>query len=123
MSNGVGTLEVLNVGLGHVTVTFGKDDPVERERARRMVEDMLRRGYSLFIEREGALVPVRGFDAGAAAYIVTDVPAPTTESQVVTEAGAFCHCGRPKGHRGAHRKTRVPVAEAKVVAIGRSAGG
>jgi hypothetical protein len=148
-----GVLEVLNVGLGHLRVTFERDDIVERERARRMVSDMLARGYALFAEVEGQLVPIRAFDETRGEYLVTDVPAPRAEAPVpeaevasppdvdarsqtvkphrgrplVPPAEpALCRCGKPKGHRGRCPKAttkRLPMEKTKVIAVGRTAGG
>ena len=40
-----GTLEILNVGAGDVVITFDKTNPAEQIRAKRIIKDMLKRGY------------------------------------------------------------------------------
>lgn len=113
-----GTIELLNVGAGHIKVSMNNTNPVERERAKAMVTDMLQRGYAIFVEIEGGeLAPVKRFDPKKEAYIITDVPRPvkaeTPEvSTVVTPT------------RKAKRKEReVPMTKGKATAVGRSAGG
>lgn len=43
-----GDVSVLNVTKGDMKLTFNSDDPLETERASRVIQDMLRRGYSIF---------------------------------------------------------------------------
>ena len=91
-----GCLEILNVGAGHLKIEFNKANPAERERAKSMVQDMIRRGYAIFVERGDKLVRVRAFDARRSEYIIKDVP---------------------------KAEARVPMARAKATAVGRTAGG
>lgn len=111
-----GTLDVLNVGMGHLTVRFNREDPLELARGRRLVADMLKRGYALFVEVEGVLRPVRRFDAKYDAYVIDQVADPKT-----TEPAPKTGTGR----RGPYRRMtqRVPATAAKATAIGRTAGG
>jgi hypothetical protein len=158
---GSGVLEILNVQGGDVKITFEKGDVAETIRARRIVTDMLRRGYALVveIERDGEkkYERIQQFDEARGEYIVADFDPveaqQADEKQKVREAKerqamyekdyaadpnnisapapdppadpALCHCGRPKGHRGAHQKksTRLPMETTRATAIGRSAGG
>jgi hypothetical protein len=71
-----GTISILNVGEGDVKVSFDKSNPAETIRARRIVKDMLRRGYALLveIERDGVKAFERAldFDEKTDCYIVAD---------------------------------------------------
>lgn len=111
-------LDVLNVGAGHVEIRFGKKDPVEVDRAKRMITDMLKRGYVLFVEGKGKeLQRVRSFDAKAGVYYVSDV-ADVEEAAgdtVTSDLQPTLKKGRPP--------KAVPMEKAKATAIGRSAGG
>lgn len=71
-----GLLSVLNVGAGDLKLTFNSGDPIETDRAKRTVEDMLRRGYVVFVsDTDGNLTKVRSFDGAKNEYILADVPA------------------------------------------------
>lgn len=113
-----GLLEILNVGMGHLTVTFDKDNPAELARASRMIQDCLRRGYAIFVHaggKRGRLLPVRRFDPKTAAYIVEDVPG--------VEEMAREHPVQPPKKRRRTRHRRIPMATAKATVVGRTAGG
>jgi hypothetical protein len=70
-----GTLDVLNCCAGHMSFSFDNGDPLELERAKRVVTDMLKRGYALFIEdKDGKLAKVKKFDPKRAEYIIADGP-------------------------------------------------
>ncbi len=123
----VGSLDVLNVGSGHLTLTFNKDDRPELERAKRVVSEMLARGYAIFVQVGEELRPVRRFDAKTATYYITDVggEVQTSPDESRPVQGAACpRCGRRK-HKGRCRKAEVavPMARARATAVGRSAGG
>lgn len=70
----LGELSVLNCTAGDIKVSFNSSDPQEVERARRIVEDMLRRGYILFVEVKGKLRKATGFDPKTDEYILADGP-------------------------------------------------
>ncbi len=167
-----GVLEILNVGAGDVKITFDKNNPGEILRAKRIIVDMIRRGFALIveIEREGErkYERVQEFDAERGEYVIADFdPLAARESdmdeaaqhlrraQELEEQAAdverkleadmeasrmvksaepeaepapdpnLCHCGKKKGHRGAHAKNkkRLPMETTKATAIGRSSGG
>src|SRR5690349_13490100 len=79
---GNGVLEILNVQGGDVKISFDKGDVSETIRARRIIQDMLRRGFALVVEveREGqkAYERVQEFDADRGEYIIADFD-PTVE--------------------------------------------
>jgi hypothetical protein len=68
----VGSLSILNVYEGDVKITFDKDNPVETIRARRMILDLVRRGYALLIEVDGAYQRAIDFDEKVGEYIIAD---------------------------------------------------
>lgn len=68
-------LEVLAVGHGHLRMTIDENDAVDREKARRIIESMLRSGYLIFVETEdGGTERVRAFDADRHVYLIDDSP-------------------------------------------------
>jgi len=70
-----GSVGVLNVGAGDTKLTFDKSNPIERARAARIVKDMLRRGYVLFIQiDDGAKYQrVLEFNEEQCEYIIADI--------------------------------------------------
>lgn len=95
-----GTLDVLNVGKGHLRLTITDGDKAEMDKARQMIEDMLARGYAIFVETKRGPRRVKRFNPKRLEYII-DVP----------EAG-----GKPAEHK-------VAASKSKATAVGRSAGG
>jgi hypothetical protein len=106
------SLSILNVGSGDTKVSFDPAKPEERERACRVVTDMLKRGYALLVEageKDGKKLYYRAtaFDAETAEYIVAGMPEPAA----------------PAKKKGRVRGKRLPAATTKAVAVARSAGG
>lgn len=138
-----GRIDILNVQGGDMRITFDNANPIELIRAKRIIMDMLRRGYALVVEveRDGEkkYERVQAFDETRGEYIIADLEShnveyPTTispspdlgenPSPLPPSKEDLCKCGRPAKHRGACRKTaRLPMSETKATAIGRSAGG
>lgn len=58
----IGGLDVLNCNLGDLKLSFDPANPVEMDRAKRAVRDMLRRGYVIFVQVDGKLHRVKQFD-------------------------------------------------------------
>lgn len=90
-----GILEILNVQAGDIKITFDEDDVVETIRAKRIIADMLRRGYALVVEveRDGkkAFERVQGFDAEKGEYIIADFdPQTSFDSQTSSDNLARC---------------------------------
>ncbi len=111
-------LDILNTGSGHVEMRFDKD-PMELERAKRIITDMLKRGYVLFVEgKDKELHRVEKFDPEKMVYLIADLseaPATVPASEVGFAAPTTKRRGRPR--------KAVAVAEVRTTAIGRSAGG
>lgn len=121
----MGTLEILNVSAGDVKISFDTQDAAEAIRARRIVQDMLRRGYCLLIEVDGKIQRVKEFDEARGEYIIADFdsleaakvdaeqelpdsvvdelsrPDALPRLAGVTEDNKLCECGKPARHRGA----------------------
>ncbi len=106
---------------------------IEVERAKRIIQDMLKRGYSLFITgKDGALTRVKKFIPATGTYIIADGPTvaptplntPPIRPQLAAPPEPIDVQPVPK-QRGRPRKatTEVPMTKAKATVIGRSAGG
>ena len=123
-----GELSILNVGDGDTKITFDKRNVGETIRAKRIITDMLRRGYALVVEveRKGekAYERVQAFDEKTDSYIIADFDS-VEAAKVDALPAAGCKCGRPLHHRGACKGKRrsLPIATTKATGIGRSAGG
>jgi len=114
-----GELSVLSCSAGDIRVKVDPKDPVTVERAKKMIQDMLKRGYLLAIEIDGKLEMVKEFDPKTGEYIIIEsVTAaeeePTDEPVTSTE---------PVAKRGRGRPKRIPMTEAKVTGVPRTAGG
>lgn len=114
-----GCLDVLNVGHGHLTFRFNKGRPEEVEKAKKVIGDMLRRGYMLFVKVDGEQQRVRQFDPEREEYILeepddmaaAEPTVPTDEPPASTRRR-----GRPSGRR-------VAMRSAQATGIGPTAGG
>jgi hypothetical protein len=103
-----GYLDVLSCHRGHLHINFDKADPLEAERAKRVIKDMMRRGYSLFVETEGGLRKVTKFDPETESYVIADGPEKPAETTK---------------KRGAYRTRKVRMQDAKVTGVGPTSGG
>lgn len=115
----IGQLDILNAGHGHLEIKFDGTDALELARAERVIKDMLRRGYALFVHgKDDKLTRVQKFDEMKGTYIIAD-------SAEAVEVGELT--GQPippRVARGRKARTReVKASEVKTTAIGRSAGG
>jgi hypothetical protein len=136
----IGTVAVLNVGEGDLTLTFDKSKPAERERAKKIITDMLARGYAILVqvgEHDGEPVYQRakGFDPETCEYLIVGVAEDearvTTEGNVivpeVVEAELAPDIPPPAPlKRGRPRKLtteRIPAEKTRTVAVARTAGG
>ena len=135
-----GMLEVLSVGKGDLKIAIG-DSNKDRADAQRLIEEMLRKGYTLFVETDDGPLKVTRFDPDAMVYVVIDTPdvvsdAATREHMRRWADGEESHPGeesdasapgsaaKPEPTAKRPRKPRtVPVAGSKTTAIGRTAGG
>lgn len=69
-----GTLAVLDVHKGDLKITFDKENPQEAADAKRMISDMLKRGYIILAKDpdSGEEKRVTGFDPEVDAYVVRE---------------------------------------------------
>src|SRR5262249_51373539 len=73
----MGELGILSVGAGHNKLVFDPTDEAGMIRAARTVKDMLRRGYAMMVEVEGAdgkkaFRRVHDFEEGTFEYVIAD---------------------------------------------------
>lgn len=113
-----GVLEVLSIGKGDLKLTVDSSNPQEREKARRLIEEMLAKGYGIYVETDRGPVRVKRFNPKRMTYIIVDEPDPAAEPSIAKQAPK-----RP-AKKAAKRATReVPVAGSRATAVGRTAGG
>lgn len=110
-------LSIPNVGEGDTKLSFDPNKPVERERACRIVNDMLRRGYAIMVVVVGKSGKkytrrVKGFDPKQCEYLI-DRLSPEEEADIADQLA-----GRDKRDRN-----RVPAARTPAVAVARTARG
>ena len=132
------SLSILSVYEGDVKLTFDTANPVESIRARRIVKDMIRRGYALLIEVEGKFQRALDFDETKGEYIIADFnpnPEPGDEpliraknfnlregeTDVSEEPSEKEEQSQTTKKRG--RKRGIQLESTNAVAIARSAGG
>lgn len=130
-----GEVGILNVGAGDTKLVFDKNNPQDMIRAKRIVTDMLRRGYALLVEVEpGKMQRATAFDEEKGEYIIADFDPLVAQEEdareeeaeeTVTADTAGGATERPKGRRGRPPGSgkRVPATETRAVAVGRTAGG
>jgi hypothetical protein len=109
-----GMLEVLSIGKGDLKIEVG-DSNEDRAKAQRIIEEMLRKGYTLLVETADGLLKVTKFLPDAMVYVVADTP------DVVPAAPEPDLPAKPAAQR--RGKRTVPVAGSRTTAIGRTAGG
>ena len=109
-----GMLEVLSVGKGDLRLTIGGDAD-DMAKARKLIEEMLRKGYAIFVETDKGLTRVKRFNAKRFSYVITEIV-----------EDALPEATKPAKPGPTTRRTRdrdVPVRGSKAVAVGRTAGG
>lgn len=129
-------LDVLNCGMGHLEIRFNAQDVIELERAKRIIQDMLRRGYALFInDSDGKLTRVKKFVYETGTYIIADGPStfdievePDTLAESISNPPVLPvpdDAAIPPKPRGRPKKGEkiVQMTQTKATVIGRSAGG
>lgn len=127
---GTGEIGILNVGAGDIKISFNTDDEQEKIRARRIVKDMLRRGYALLIEVEpGKYQRAKDFDESTGEYLIADFDPTVEEDEAETgddeqaEEEAQPAKGSKKKRRKKTKTRRVKASSTSGVAVSRTAGG
>lgn len=115
---GTGSLSVLNAGEGDIQISFNQGDPADTEKALKMLTDMQRRGYGIFVRLDdGSYARAESIDASRGVYIVT-----LPELENADETAAL-ETEKPPRRRGRGRKKEMAVASTHAVGVARSAGG
>ncbi len=68
-----GVLEVLSIGRGDLTLHVGTNDD-DRDRAREVITEMLRKGYAIFVETDHGPERVTAFNPQRMTYTIADGP-------------------------------------------------
>lgn len=134
-----GSIGVLNVGAGDTKLVFDKDNPIERARSARIVTDMLKRGYVLFIEVDGqkkTYQRVLSFREDVCEYIIADMDPIVAEKHDRAEKGAAdepsreapsatgtAGASKTPNRKGGRPRKGVPAESTTGIAVHRSAGG
>jgi hypothetical protein len=116
-----GSLSVLNCGAGDLKFRFDKDDPEEVVRAKKVIEDMLKRGYTLLVEVDGELRRASGFDPAKGCYVVTEPPPPDAPAPSATAAASEADERFSRKRKG--RRREVPMTTTRATGIAPTAGG
>lgn len=125
-----GEVGILNVGAGDTKLSFDKRNPKERERAAKIVADMLKQGYALLVQvgkKNGEPIYQRAkrFDPKTCEYIVAGGPDEDVQigkedhgTRSKAETNDKTSAGATRG-----RLKRVPAESTRSVAVARTAGG
>lgn len=106
-----GELAILNCTDGDTRISFNSNDPDEVERARAVVEDMLRRGYCISVVVGDKMERAVDFDPSKDEYIV-EKSTPKQHAKPESET--------PSKKRSIHRRS---AKEHGAVSVGMTAGG
>jgi hypothetical protein len=122
----MGSLRCLNVAGGDIKISFDTNNAGEAIRAKRIITEMMKRGYALLIEGKGGKYQrAKGFDAKVGEYIIADydptVEVEEEENEQSTETKTEnTHRRNPELRP---RDKRVPMEKTKAVAVAPSSGG
>jgi len=115
-------IEVLSISKGDLKITVGPGR-ADRERAKKLISDMLRAGYAIFVETDKGPVRVQGFEPDHMAYLVLEKEEAGADEQAA-QAPEEAPAPNPRRTRKARSARReIPVAGSKATAVGRTAGG
>jgi len=121
-----GQIGILNVGAGDTKLSFDKNNPAERERAKRIVQDMLKRGYAILVEvgkaddGEQIYRRAKDFDPETCEYIIAGGP----EDQVNLSETVRSDLSSPPLKKTARKGLRrMPADQTSAVSVGRMSGG
>lgn len=124
MSVKPGSVSVLNTAKGDMKFSFDPSNQLEVERASKVVQDMLSRGYSLFVdEGDGTLKKVKKFDPKTNEYIIACGPTATVEpKEKESDLPTRGKPGPKPGSRGSSGR-RVPARSVSTTGVAPTAGG
>jgi hypothetical protein len=120
-------LEILNVGDGDTKLSFDPKNPAERERAAKIVGEMLRMGFAVMVEvdvkGEKLFRRVHDFDPETCEYIIFGGP-DEQSSETASAAPAEADAPKPKKpKRGRPSGQRYAATNVRAIGVSRSAGG
>lgn len=123
----IGELGILNVGVGDTKLTFDPSKPGETANASRIVKDMIRRGFAIFIEvgsndRGPIYQRAHDFDEATSEYIVVGTPE-EVEQVNDQEPPSTPRPRRQGAPRSKPEPRRIAANSTKGVAVARTAGG
>lgn len=136
-----GEVGILNVGAGDDKLVFDRNDPTSMIRGARIVRDMIRRGYALLVavpSPDGGEPTYRrayDFDENTCEYIIADLDPDQTKTDEKTDEKTAsqpddapqdevrAEAPRAQRRRGRPPTKRVHAADARTVAVARTAGG
>lgn len=130
----MGKLSCLSVNDGDIEITFDNQNAAECIRAKRIITDMLGRGYALLVKLEdGTYTRVQKFIEKHGTYIIADFDPATDEpkryGQTENKAETQTQESEPtikKKYAGRGRKPKtqgLQMEKSEVVAVAPSAGG
>jgi hypothetical protein len=131
MPTAAGELAILNVGDGDTKLSFDPKNPAECIRAARIVRDMLRRGYALMIQVDGAYQRVTEFRDDVFEYVIADfdplIAAEKDAKDTQHEQSPATPPGEgtaaPATKRGPYKKRGVAASSTRAVAVAPISGG
>jgi len=125
----MGTLNCLSVNDGDIEISFDNQNAAECIRAKRMITDMLKRGYALLVKQEdGTYTRVLEFDEKHGTYLVADFD-PATATEETTENNAEKNQTQKEASEPTLKETRrrgrkkLAMEKSTATAIAPSAGG
>jgi hypothetical protein len=125
----MGSLNCLSVSEGDITISFDSNNIAEAIRAKRMITDMLRRGYALLIRMDdGTHTRCLEFDEKRSEYIVADFdPTPTTnydkDEETATPASTYQPEPEPTIKKSTRGRKRLDMSTSHATAVAPSSGG
>lgn len=124
-----GMLDVLSIGHGDVKLTLDTGDPEDVERARQLIEEMMRKGYGIFVDTDDGPTKVHEFNPRRMSYMILETPGNELASAPAPKALAAGPAVRadevipPKRAKRGRKLREVPVAGSRATAVGRTSGG
>lgn len=115
----MGALEILNVSEGDMKISFDTNDCAEAIRAKRIIKDMLRRGYALLVDGQR----IKDFDETKGEYIIADFDAIESLNVEMAEADQRLKARREADDRASDewQARRDEVSDTAQPAVGSSA--
>lgn len=114
----MGSLNYLSVNAGDITLSFDTNNGPEAFRAKEIIEDMLKRGYALFIKfDDGRFERVRSFDSSKGEYLIAGIEKTESNEETNEKQAPTPEVGPRRGRK------RVKFETANVTAVAPTAGG